>query len=61
VCKETIRQVLITYTLSHKRAQSKPTKADEKKQEAFKKMPNLLSTLEASYDTVVYALDETGV
>jgi transposase len=37
VCIETIRQVLISNGLSYKRAQPKPTKADKKEQETFKK------------------------
>ncbi len=37
VCQETIRQVLLSHGISYKRAQPKPTKADIKEQEEFKK------------------------
>ena len=37
VCNETIRSILISHSISYKRAQPKPTKADKDEQEAFKK------------------------
>lgn len=43
------------------RGGNRPTKADKSEQEDFKKMLEILDTLESSSDTVVYALDETKV
>ena len=47
--------------LSYKKAQPKPTKADPKEQDVFKKMAQTLDTLESSSEITVYALDETSV
>ncbi len=61
VSSETIIRILIKNKISYKRAQPKPTKADIEEQNEFKKMLSLLPILESSSDTIVYALDETGI
>ncbi|WP_432402248.1 helix-turn-helix domain-containing protein [Wukongibacter sp. M2B1] len=57
----TIWSILKKNNLSYKRAEPKPTKADEAEQEAFKKMLETIDTLEHSSDTAIYALDETSI
>lgn len=37
LCLETIRNMLLSHKISYKRAQSRPTKADKREQEEFKK------------------------
>lgn len=61
VSGETVRVTLISHGLSYKRVQPKLTKADKNEQEAFKKMSELLDTVDSSSSTVVYALDKTDI
>ena len=57
----TIWTILKQHKLSYKGAQAKPTKADKKEQEAFKKNLKMLDSLESSSNKVVYSLDENGI